>query len=214
MNQNVLGITNVGRKQHGKHHWMWAIWISVDASDDSPKSEPTATGFSVSHSAARSNALRSIKEHALESGVGAIRRDGWVRTYNAQQRQGSLPEFSRCKIGKQKWLWVVQTFEGIMSDKDPIAHGTSSSAEEAHEHAVHEVGPVELSGNWIAEHHRRRATAIRRSEKRSQNESASQVELVYECYPSASDFEGDAQDVIVPHRVVKKTAKLIGNSSP
>jgi len=108
------------------------------------------------------------------------------------------PYFSRCKVGKDKWLWVVH--EDICYwDNDPVAHGFAASAEKAHEQAELAVGSTQCLGNYAADFFRSKQAAVKRSQRKTESSGTAPLEFAYECYG----------DEITKYRIVKKTKKRI-----
>lgn len=210
---NILSIVNAGKRQYGENHWLWAIWTAIDMTPESEqhstwnKTEPTAKGFCPSKQAAKRAAWAAIKSHSPD----------WPRAYERswcrqmlweKQTNDSRPFFSRCKAGKDKWLWVVHK-EICYWDNEPIVHGFATSPELAHEQAAAAVGPLQQAPNMMAEHFRSKQAALKRSQRKATTSGTTALEFVYNCHSYYSDFDGGRQDSITPYRIVKKTKKRI-----
>lgn len=113
--------------------------------------------------------------------------------------QHEIPVFSRCKVGRLRWQWVVHQNDGLFDGSEPMAQGISDSANAAYKDAVAEVGEVCKIGNWLAVSFRRKQAALKRREKESNSDNAASLEFVYHC--------DDGFDT--KHRIVKRTKKRI-----
>jgi hypothetical protein len=208
---NILSITNAGKRKHGDNHWFWAVWIEIDQTPDvTPEAEqrfrpysswnhtdPTASGFCRSKREANRAAWTAIKAHSPNYPRAYER--SWARDMLWDQRANDTrPYFSRCKVGNDKWLWVVHN-EICYWENEPIAHGYASTADAAQEQAETAVGSVQCPGNYAAEFFRTKMTATKRSQRTTTSSSTATLEFVFDCY------RGEP----TPYRIVKKSKKRI-----
>lgn len=204
---NIISYTNAGKRQHGDNHWFWAVWINADETPDRSwnKSDPTESGFCPCKSQARQAAWAALKALGHRSAYDR----GWARALLWNQRiDDNRPVFSRCKVGKAKWLWVVfSTCFGY--DDEPLAHGFADSPHAALEEAERACGSVKQAGNYLVNGFRERQSAMKRKTQSAQTNDTAPLEFVYECHPSYSDYDGERYDSINPYRIVKKTKKRI-----
>ena len=204
---NVIGIINAGKMRYGVNNWFWASWYNIEIEPNWNGQKPIGTGFENSEVNARNAALHVLATQGVNSQIDL--KNNWARAYlSKQEEQDQRPNFSRCQVGKNKWLWVIHSIEGICNDEEPVARGFAASPEAAHDCAVAVVGPVRQCGNWMAEYVRKKDAAVRRNQKRARTDNTALIEFVYECHRSWSDFGGFSHSTI-PHRIVKKTKKRI-----
>jgi hypothetical protein len=209
---NVFSITNAGKRLYGENHWFWAVWTGVEQTIDlTPKderrhppywawngAEPTASGFCESKRDAKHAAWSAIKSSSPESPRAYER--GWAWDFlSEKQEKEDCPRFSRCKIGKNKWLWVVYQGNSWFSDDDPLAHGIADSPEAALSDAEAACGPVSHSWNSLADTFRKKQAALKRKNKVTHSSNTAALEFVYDC----------DHDSVTKYRIVKKTKKRI-----
>lgn len=200
---NVISCTNVGKRQHGQNHWFWAVWIGADETSDRRwnQNAPAKSGFCSSKRLARQAACAALK--AL--GHQRAYERGWAMEYLWERRiNDNRPAFSRCKVGKNKWLWVVfQSRVGY--DDEPLAQGIAESPQAALDDAELICGPVQPASNGMAEMFRTKQVAMKRRASSASTSNTASLEFVYECHSGYSDFDGGRYHSVTPHRVVKKT---------
>jgi hypothetical protein len=209
---NITSVANAGKQKYGENHWFWAVWLGVEKQSNHDwdhgwdhQTEPTASGFSCSKSKARSAAWGT-----LHVGCGnTIIRNWWAMGYLSAQHRAEGPYFSRCRVGKDKWLWVVYRQDEIFGEHDPLAHGFAVSVKDAEKNATRAVGSVSQIGNWLANRFRKKQAAIKRSQKETTTTGTTPLEFVYECHQSCSDYNLTDSDAITKHRIVKRTKKRI-----
>jgi len=219
---NIISWTNAGKREYGENHWFWAVWIDVDAPETPQhvrswrvnawnETEPTESGFCSSEKAARRSAWAAIKRRVtVKSQRQAYRRWWWASQYLSHQRMNDdRPQFSRCKVSKDRWLWAVYRDGGWYGDEKPLARGIAKSAEAAYEAAVEAVGAVRQAGNWLANALREKEAAVSRSQRTTKRVDAAPMEFVYECHRYYSDYDFREYDSITKHRIVKRTKKRI-----
>lgn len=209
-NMNVLSVANAGKRRYGDNHWFWATWIGLDATPDRDwnQIEPHASGFCPSRKEARRAAWAAIKSRVSGS-PSAYQRSWAYKVLWDKRDRDDHPRFSRCKVGKDKWLWVVYKSQTLFYEDEPIANGYASSPELAHDQAVQHVGTVAHSSNMMAEHWRRKQAAIKRSKRRATTSGTTAVECAYECHTYYSDYDNERHESITAHRIVKRTKKRI-----
>ncbi len=220
---NIISVINTRDRRHGENQWFWAAWIGVDQTPDlTPaarranrpyqvwnKIDPTASGFCQSRTEARHASWGAIKSLSPKR-PRAHERSWAYDILRKQQANDKRPLFSRCKVGKDKWLWIVyESFSSLREDKDPIAHGVEVTAKLAREQAETAVGPVAETYNAIAENFRTKQAAIKRSQRTTTTSSAMALEFAWRCYGYWGDMDHSFKDCITAHRIVKKTKKQI-----
>ncbi len=199
---NVISIKNAHKREHGDNHWLWAVWINVDHKGKLNDQAPVARGFSPTKTKARRAAWAALREHIADKKDCRAYFNSWAfDLLRKDQENDTRPSFSRCPIGKNKWLWVVGEFEATAGS------GIAESQEAAQDAAELQFGSVRHIGNWMAECFREKQIAIERSQKTSEINSTTKIELVYECHHYDGDC--DAFDSITPYRIVKRTKTRI-----
>ena len=204
---------NGWKRQYGDSHWFWAIWAPVEKNDAGRLQEwngvePLAKGFSISEKEAKQSAWQAVRAHCPDPKGRVVYRVSWAwRVLSHYQEQDKRPLFSRCQVGKAKWLWVV--YKDHLSEK-PLAQGYTESPEAGKQVAEQVIGtPVKYDGNGLAEHYRNKQACIRRSQRQSQRKEAAAVEYVYHCEPYYDEYDGQESVSITPYRVIKKTKTRI-----
>jgi hypothetical protein len=218
---NVLSVVNAGKRKHGLNHWLWAVWIGVEQTPDlTPEADRRLRPFSTwNKTTPTSNGLCPSRKEARRAAWAAIRlmsperprayEYGWAsQMLWDRQANENLPLFSRCKIGPEKWLWVVYESWNFW-ESDPVAQGIAATPELAHEEACRRVGDVAQTQNSMAEFFRTKQAATKRSQKAASTSGAATLEFAFNCHPSNSDYDDSTSDWIQPHRIVKKTKKRI-----
>ena len=199
---NVISFCNARKRDHGDSNWLWAVWVDVDHKGNLPDEEPTVRGYAESKRAARSAAWESLRLHVPNKEECRAYLNGWAFGLCWRDEESDTrPLFSRCSIGKNKWQWVVGDFDGITGS------GVAESPEAARRDAELQFRPVRLISNGMAAAFRRKQLAIERSQKTTDCDSTSPIELVYECHRYCGDFNDS--DSITPHRIVKRTRTRI-----
>ncbi len=198
---NVISYVNAGKRRYGENHWFWSIWIGTSDIDVWDRSEPTASGFSASKSAASRSAWRALHDRGERRAYFRFWGDSFLFSHSEAEMR---PLFSRCAVGRNRWFWVVAEFL-----QDPTASGIASSPEEALKEAEKQAGPVRIDGTSKAKYEWKKRRALVRSQRVTDSSTAASVELVYECHLSCSDFNPSDYYSITPHRVVKRTAQRI-----
>ncbi len=217
---NIISWTNAGKREFGESHWFWAVWIGLDASEIRQQvrwssapfngEEPTECGFLPSKAAARRAAWACIERRVPVKSERRAYPWSWAWDYlRRKQENDNRPSFSRCKIGKDKWLWVVFRRGGWSNEEQPLARGIADTAEAAYQSAVEAVGPIRQAGNSLANSVREKEAAVKRSQRTTDRKDAASLEFVYECHPHYSDHDGSESDSVIPYRIVKKTRKYI-----
>jgi hypothetical protein len=207
---NIVSYRNAGKRRYGENHWFWAVWIGVKVVDRWDESEPTESGFCSSKRLARRAAWDAIRRNGQQRAYD--RGICWAWDYLAHQdEQDDRPDFSRCKISANKWFWVVcsDAVAAACDDEPPLAQGFANSSGLAQAAAEQAVGPVCQTGNWVADHFRRKGAALKRQQRTTTNQDAGRVEFVYDCHSYYSDYTHEEDDVITKHRIVKKTRRRI-----
>ena len=200
---NVVSVVNAGKRRHGKEHWFWGVWTEVSPATDSwNQKEPAESGFRSSKAEAKNAALTFLRSVSMKCYRYS---PNWSLDYLWNGKQG-LPYYSRCKCGKDRWLWVV--FE-LDVEKDLMGHGISESASQAMEDATSRFGSVHQTTNWAANLFRRKHAAEQRAGRGTNESGAANIELVYQCEPLDGDFSSGDAHSIVAYRVLKKTAKRV-----
>ena len=199
---NVISVCNPHKRDHGDNNWLWAVWVDVDHKGKLPDQEPTVRGYAESKRAARSAAWESLRLHVPYKEECRAYLNGWAFGLCWRDEENDTRhQFSRCSIGKNKWQWVVGDFDGITGS------GVAESPEAAQRDAELQFGPVRLTSNGMAAGFRQKQVAIERSQKTTDCDSTSPIELVYECHRYYGDFNDS--DSITPHRIVKRTRTRI-----
>jgi len=119
--------------------------------------------------------------------------------------------FSRCSVGKNKWLWAAWLYDELLGGHPPFAYGyktTSSAAEETARQTLGSRFPLSPSFQGIAghaEHWRRRLASEKKAQQISDGSTAVPMEFLYCDW--TSDYDGETKSAA--HRILKKTAKKV-----
>jgi hypothetical protein len=196
--ENVISICNAGRHEHGEKHWFWCEWINVHDHAEWNEQEPTASGFCESKSMARQAAWDALYAAVPEKKNRRAYKNGWAWQFLWLLRERDTRSlFSRCCVGKNRWLWVVVAGWELL--EEPIATGFSDSPEAAKRAAEKQVPEIKTTGNWAAHRHWGKLQAIKRSQSETSSSAASPIDFVYTC----------SGDFITKWRIVKRTKKRI-----
>jgi hypothetical protein len=195
---NIIGSWNAGKSRHGENHWFWSVWVDVLRWPGHGGQQPFGTGFAKSKTEARSAAWRCLRgnEHG-----GTMISDHWASVELDRLRKG-LPSFSRCRVGKNKWFWIVDARYNLDTDtyEEPRAKGYSTSAAAAKDAAEREIGqPLPPGGARDAKRFVEYQRVIERMQAQSTSNDPVYPEFVY----CRNGFG------VAKHRIDKKTAKRL-----
>lgn len=197
--KNVIAAINAGKRQYGDRRWYWCVWIGVKRFSDCEHQEPIGSGFAKTKADARRTAWKCLSEKGHDQAYFNDFR-AWE---NLKRREQAMPCFSRCRVGKDKWFWVVGLKYDFDADdyKEPLATGFASSPELAKRDAENECGePVLQIANWEAKSYRQYLRALERSQALPDSSAESSPEFVYCGYKSGH---------ISKYRIAKRTPKRI-----
>lgn len=216
-----ISVTNAGKRKHSPNHWYWAVWTEIEQAPDlTPevdrknrpysiwnKAKPASSGFSPSRKEARRCAWAAIRLLSPER-PRAYEYSWALQMLGDESANEDRPSFSRSKVGKDKWLWVVHQ-NRCYWESDPIAHGIAASPELAQAEAQRQVGEVAVTSNDMSEFFRSKQAASKRSQRTTKTSEAASLDFVFECHIADSDYDSATTDAITPHRIVKRTKKRI-----